>query len=171
MRTGVLASLAVLALLVLLAPANAADDGCEKFAWSLARERAWFAASDKVNVAAGATLATLPKAALAIRLQPASQAAFELTPERKPRLEQWFGGTVRFPALERSGIYQVTLSDEAWIDIVQDGRYARSVGSTGRSDCPGLRKSLRLELGSAPFTLQVSGVPSDAIVVAISPSE
>ncbi|MGE9008024.1 hypothetical protein ACO2JO_05550 [Leptospira interrogans] len=157
--------------LAMLTQARAADDGCEKFAWSLARERAWFAASDKTSVASGATLAAFPKVAIAISLRPAGEAVFEMPPERKPRIERWFGGSVRFPATERPGIYQVTLSEDAWIDIVQDGRYARSVGSTGRSDCPGLRKSLRLELGATPFTLQVSGVPSDAIVVAISPSE
>ena len=160
-----------LTLMAMLTPASAADDGCEKFAWSLARERAWFAASDRVSVAPGATLSAFPKAAIAISLQPAGQAVFELPPERKPRIERWFGGAVRFPAAERPGIYQLTLSDDAWIDIVQDGRYARSVGSTGRRDCPGVRKSLRLELGATPFTLQVSGVPSDAIVIAISPAE
>ena len=158
-------------LLALVTQARAADDGCDKFAWSLARERAWFAASDKASVASGATLTAFPKTAIAIRLRPAGEAAFEMPPERKPRIEKWFGGAVRFPATERPGIYQVTLSEDAWIDVVQDGRYARSVGSTGRSDCPGLRKSLRLELGSSPFTLQVSGVPSDAIVIAISPAE
>lgn len=160
-----------IALLALLRPASAADEGCEKFAWSLARERTWFAASDKASVTSGATLAAFPKTAIAIRLQPAGEAVFELPPERKPRIEQWFGGSIRFPAAERPGIHQVTLSADAWIDIVQDGRYARSVGSTGRSDCPGLRKSLRLELGAAPFALQVSGVPTDAIVIAISPAE
>lgn len=140
-------------LVALLERASAAVDGCEKFAWSLARERALMAASDKSNVAAGETLAAFPKGAVVIRLQPASQTAFELPPERKPRLDRWFGGTVRFPALGRSGVYQVTLSKEAWVDIIQDGRYARSIGSSGRSDCPGLQKSVRLELGFAPFAL------------------
>jgi len=59
----------------------------------------------------------------------------------------------------------VTLSDEAWVDAVQD---VRSVGSTRRSDCAGLRKSVRLDLGIAPFVLQISGVASDLIAVAIS---
>jgi hypothetical protein len=158
-------------LLALLRSADASADGCEKFAWSLAREQAWVAAPDKAIIAAGQTLAALPKAAVVIHLQPASQAVFELPPERKPRSDQWFGGTVRFPAVERPGIYQVTFSDDAWIDIIQDGRYARSVGSTGRSDCPGLRKSVRLELGPAPFALQISGVASDGIVIAIGPVE
>jgi hypothetical protein len=53
-------SLVALALLALLGPAKAADDGCEKFAWSLARERAAFAATGKTTIAAGETLAALP---------------------------------------------------------------------------------------------------------------
>ena len=116
---------------------GAADDGCEKFAWSLARERAAFAAPDKTTIAAGETLAALPAGALVIRLQPGAQASFDMPPERKPRTEQWHGGMVRLPALAKPGIYQITLSDDAWIDVIQNGRYARSVGSTGRSDCPG----------------------------------
>ena len=158
-----------IALIALFEPANAADDGCEKFAWSLARDRAAFAATDKTTVASGETLSALPSGALVIRLQPAAQASFAMPPERKPRSEQWHGGMVRFPALPKSGIYQITLSDDAWIDVIQNGRYARSVGSTGRSDCPGVRKSVRLDLGEGEFVLQVSAVVPDTIAVAISP--
>ena len=100
-------------------------------------------------------------------MQSGAEAAFAKPPERKPQAERWFGGAIRFPSLEKPGIYQVTLSEEAWIDAVQDDRYARSVGSTGRSDCPGLRKSVRLDLGAAPFVLQIGGVTSDSIAVAI----
>ena len=161
-------SLIVLALLALLGPA-AADDGCEKFAWSLARERAAFAAADKITIAAGETLAALPAGALVIRLQPGAQAAFEMPPERKPRTEPWHGGMVRLPALPKPGIYQITLSDDAWIDVIQNGRYARSVGSTGRSDCPGVRKSVRLDLDAAPVVRQVSGVAAATSAVTIGP--
>src|SRR5919197_6204468 len=151
-------SFAAIALIARLGPANATDDGCEKFAWSLSRERAALAASDKATVAAGETLNALPAGALVIRLQPAAQASFAMPPERKPRTEQWHGGMVRLPALPRSGIYQITLSDDAWIDMIQNGRYARSVGSTGRSDCLGVRKSVRLDLDASPVVLQLSGV-------------
>ena len=73
--------------------------------------------------------------------------------------------------MEKPGIYQVKLSGEAWLDDVQDGRYARSVGSTGRCDSPGLRKCVRLDLGVTPFVLQFSGVAEGAIVVAIGARE
>jgi hypothetical protein len=163
--------LAAIALLALVTSANAADDGCEKFAWSLARERAAFAAADKASVTSGETLSVLPAGALVIRLQPGAQASFEMPPERKPRTEQWHGGMVRLPALAKPGIYQITLSDDAWIDVIQNGRYARSVGSTGRSDCPGVRKSVRLDLDASPVVLQVSGVAPDTIAVTIGAVE
>jgi hypothetical protein len=142
-----------LVLMALVFTASAAEDGCEKFAWSLAKERGWFAASDLPSIRAGEALDAIPSGAFTIRLEPASEASFALPPERKPKSDAWFGGMMRLPP-PRAGLYQVTLSQDAWIDIVQDGRYARSVGSTGRGDCPGLRKSVRLELGATPFVLQ-----------------
>ena len=164
LRPGLLAAI----LIASLAPA-AADDGCEKFAWPLARERAALAAPDKTTATAGDTLTSLPAGALVIRLQPGAQASFERPPERKPRIETWHGGTVRLPALAKPGIYQITLSDDAWVDVIQNGRYARSVGSSGRSDCPGVRKSVRLDLEAGPVVLQVSGVAPDTIAIAIGP--
>jgi hypothetical protein len=118
--------LIALALFALLGPAAAADDGCEKFAWSLARDRAAFAAPDKTTIAAGETLTALPAGALVIRLQPGAQASFAMPPERKPKTEQWHGGMVRLPALAKPGIYQITLSGRA------QERSARSRRQPGR---------------------------------------
>lgn len=165
-RLGVVAA----ALAALLAPAVAAD-GCDKFAWPLAREQLLLATADNPVVKAGETLVAIPKTAFTLHLLSAAEATFVMPPERKPKSERWYGGLISLAAPEKPGIYQVTLSEEAWIDIVQDGRYARSVGSTGRSDCPGLRKSVRLELGATPFVLQISGVSSDSIAIAITARE
>lgn len=162
-------TLSILALGATAAPAIA-EDGCDKFAWPLARERMLLMAASKATVKAGDALASLPPEAVTLHLQPNNEAAFALPPERKPKAEKWSGGLIRLPAPDKSGIYQITLSDEAWIDVVQDGRYARSVGSTGRSDCPGVRKSVRFELSAAPFVVQVSGVIANAIAVALSPA-
>jgi hypothetical protein len=161
---------AIAVLAVLLGSARA-EDGCDKFAWPLAHERALFAATGKPSVKAGETFAAIPKDAFVLRLQAGADAGFAMPPERKPKSEKWFGGIVRLPALDKPGIYQVTLSEEAWIDVVQDGRYARSVGSSGRSDCPGLCKSVRFQLGAAPFVLQLSGTTSDSVAVAIGARE
>jgi len=161
--------IAAAALLAMLGRAFA-DDGCDKFAWPLAHERTLLAAPDKPALKAGDTLPALPQSAFTLALQPAAEARFEMPPERKPRGERWFGGMVRLPAPDKAGIYQVALSEEAWIDVVQDGRYARSVGTSGRSDCPGLRKSVRFEVTATSIVLQVSGVTSEAISVVVGPS-
>ena len=165
--------LSIAILVAFLAPAGAAEDpaGCGKFAWKLERERAWFAAADKLAVSAGDRLAAVPSSAFVVRLQPGGQASFALPPERTPKSPGWFGGAVWFPSVERAGTYQVTLSDEAWIDLVQDGRYAHAVGNSMRHDCPGMRKSVRLELAPGPFVLQLSGAAADTITVAFGPSE
>jgi hypothetical protein len=164
-------ALIIVASLAITATAAAQEpSGCDKFAWDLGRERAWFAAADKPEVSSGDTLAALPTGAVVIRLKPVADAAFDLPPERTSRTGP-FGGIVRLPSLARPGIYQVTLSDDAWLDIIQNGRYARSVGSSGRRDCPELRKSVRFELGSAPVSLQVSGLASQTITFAIVPRE
>ena len=165
--------LLIAALMSLLVPASAAEDGCGKFAWPLAREQALLAAADKAERESGSRHSRpSPKTAFVVNLQPGAEAAFAMPPERKPQ----GGALVRrrdpvSPRLEKPGIYQVTLSEEAWIDVVQDDRYARSVGSTGRGDCPGLRKSVRLDLGAAPFVLQISGVTSELVDVAVGARE
>jgi hypothetical protein len=155
--------------LALAAPAFA-EDGCGRFAWTLSHERAQLAATPTMDAKAGDTLSGLPRTALVLHLAPAEAAKFALPPERSPRAATWFGGALSLPAPEKAGIYQVTLSEEAWVDLVQDGRYVHSVGSTGRSDCPGVRKSVRFDLAAAPFVLQVSGVATDKIGLVVAPA-
>ena len=146
-----------------------ADDGCDKFAWPLTQERQQLAAAQTMAAKAGDTLLSLPRTAIVLHLATANDAKFTMPPERKPKAAAWFGGALSLPAPAKAGIYQITLSDEAWIDVVQNDRYARSVGSTGRSDCSGVRKSVRFELTAAPFVLQLSGVTSDNIALTIAP--
>jgi hypothetical protein len=159
---------AAIALIAASAASARAEDGCDKFAWSLAPERAAFA---KVQSEPAADVVKLDMtAALAVRLKlhADNELKFVMPPERKPKAEHWSGAVVQFSAPPRAGIYQVTLSDEAWIDVVQNGRYAREVGHSGRGDCPGVRKSLRLELAAEPFALQLSGAQVEAITVSVN---
>jgi hypothetical protein len=150
-------------VLVLLATSGAAiaDDGCGKFAWPVARDRAALRAPNLPMVPSGSAIDS--KRAFRLGLLPAEQANYAMPPERKPRIEDWRGGVVHLAAPPRAGVYQLTLSQDAWVDMLQAGRYARSVGSSGRSDCPGLRKSVRFELTAAPIVVQISGVTADTI--------
>jgi hypothetical protein len=118
---------------------------------------------------AGDTLAAWPEAAMLLQLQSGSGATFAQTPERKPRHTDWFGGLVHLPAPPKPGLYQITLSADAWVDVIQDGEFVRSAGSTGRGDCPGVRKSIRLPINGSPVTLQFSDVTVPSIAVVIAP--
>ena len=137
---------------------------------SISSERGWFATIDKPTVHAGHKLSAIPTGAFVLQLEPAGSVSFELPPERKPKGETWFGGTVSLPAPAMGGIYQITISDDAWIDIVQEHNFVRSAGSTGRSDCTGLRKSVRLDLRALPFVLQFSGAVVPVITLSVSPA-
>lgn len=69
--------------------------------------------------------------------------------------------------MTKPGRYQVTLSHEAWIDIVQAGAYRPSGEFSGVHGCPGLRKSVRFEFSAAPLVLQLSGASAPVIKIAI----
>jgi hypothetical protein len=110
----------------------AAEDGCDRFAWPVQQERTALLAPGQPEVSTGETLSAMPRQAFSLHLAPMADARFVMAPERKPKDDASYGGAVLLPAPPASGIYQVALSQDAWIDIVQNGRYARSVGSSGR---------------------------------------
>lgn len=158
--------------LALAGPAWAQDNSaCATFKWPLAVEKSWFEAGDLPNVASGTERAELAEGALTVTLKPATEVAFTLPPEGKPKPDKPMGALLTFARVAKPGRYQVTLSDEAWIDIVQDGAYRPSLEFSGVHGCPGLRKSVRFELSEAPLMLQLSSASAQRIKVAIRPVE
>ncbi len=158
-----------LLLIVAALPARADDaTGCDKFKWSVARERAWFAAGVK-PVAAGADIAMADQG-YAVSLVPDEAAGFVAPPERKPKPGA-FGGVLKIASLPKAGLYEVTLSDEAWIDVVQDGASVKSSDFSGQKNCPGVRKSVRFDLAAGAATVQISNAAAASIQVAIAPAQ
>jgi hypothetical protein len=142
-------------------------DACDHFKWSVARERGWFAGEVK-PAAAGATIVV--GQAYGVVLEPADSIVFRLPPER-PLKPGGFGATLEVANIDRPGLYQITLSDEAWIDVIQGEAKLKSVGFTGQKDCPGLRKSVRFNLAAGPLSVQISDATRDAIGLAIAPAQ
>lgn len=143
---------------------------CERFAWSVERERAMFSGSELPKVQSGGALPTGTQAAL-IQLRPAGEVDFAIAVEKalKPGT---FGAVVKIEAPVRPGVYQVTLSEEAWVDVSQDGAHPLSaLGHTGRRSCPGLRKSVRFDLKGEPALVQITGAETDTLKLAISPAD
>ena len=150
------------------APSLADDAACKSFKWDLSREQGWLQTSPPA-LASGATLAKAEGAA-ALLLSPVDGFAFAVAPEHKPAAGS-FGAILSLPALDKAAIYQVTLSDEGWIDVIQDGASVKSGAFSGAKGCPGLRKSVRFDLKPGPVTLQITGVKAQTINVAIGPAD
>ena len=100
-----------------LAGPAAGGDGCGRFGWPLTREIELF--SDGYMPAVEASSWLPREGAFTLILAPVSSAFYLVTPERGR--DDGFGGIVTLQWIA-AGRYQVTLTDDAWIDVVQDER-------------------------------------------------
>jgi hypothetical protein len=164
--------LAVALLLVSIAPAVAAEEpsGCDKYKWSIAHERAALTAPDRAKLTSGSEVAAMPSTGMILSLRTPSEAKLPSPPERAPK-DGTFAGFTSFKSTPKAGIYTISLSAGAWVDVVQDGHFLKPKAFSGATDCDGIRKTMKYELTASPFVLQVSGAKEDAISIAILPSE
>lgn len=164
---------ATTAFLVTVAASSAAvaaePSGCDKFKWDIARERAALTAADREKLVSGAEMAVIPATGIVLELRPTADAKLAMPPERAPR-DGSFAGLTRIAGAPKAGVYTISLSAAAWIDVVQDGKILKPAGFSGATDCDGIRKTMKYELGSKPFVLQVSGAPENAISIAVLPA-
>ena len=164
----------LLIALVLLgtAPAWAAEEpsGCDKFKWPIERERAALTAPDRVKLLSGGELTTPPATGISLTLVSPADAKLPTPPERAPK-EGTFAAYMNFKNAPKAGLYTISLSAGAWIDIVQDGHALKPKGFSGATDCDGIRKTMKYELSASPFVVQVSGARENTLSVAILPSE
>ena len=91
----------LVSLLVLLAlsGAAAAREGCDRFAWPVAKERAALTTPNLPMVPSGTQFGWAR--AFRLALLPADKAEFAMPPERKPRIENARGGVFHVPAPAR----------------------------------------------------------------------
>jgi hypothetical protein len=158
---------ATLLLVGTAAAASAQTDGCAGFKWSVEREKQAFAAQPP-TIASGAAYA--PGAAAAVTLSPQDQVAYSVKPRRAPKSTPAYGAELT-SLVTQAGTYQATLSEDAWIDLVQGGKVLRSSGFSGKTGCPGLRKSLRFQLQTGPLTVTISDSPASTVKLDILPVE
>jgi hypothetical protein len=154
------------------APAWAAEEpsGCDKFKWNIDHARAALTAPDRVKLASGGEVAALPSTGMTLALRPPADANLPTPPERAPK-EGTFAGFASFKTAPKAGLYTISLSTGGWIDVVQDGHALKPKAFSGATDCDGIRKTMKYEIGASPFVLQISGTREDSISVAILPSE
>jgi hypothetical protein len=165
-------SLLVALLLLGAAPAFAAEEpsGCDKFKWPVDRERAALTAPDRAKLASGSEQAALPSSAITLALVAPCEAKLPSPPERAPK-DGTFAGFASFKAAPKAGLYTISLSAGAWVDVVQDGHFLKPVAFSGATDCDGIRKTMKYELSAQPFVLQISGAKENSVSIAILPAE
>lgn len=150
---------------------NQPKGGCGKFGWPVTRELSFFAKTDNPTVATPATRPALPEGALVLELEADGEASLPMPPERRSRSGNGYGGAVSFGAVPRAGLYQITLSEDALLDVIQSGKYLRKAASHMRRDCPSIRRSIRVTLGAGPLVLQFGGVEMPTVTIAVAPVE
>jgi hypothetical protein len=153
----------LLAALALAAAVPARAD-CEHFKWSVADERTWFASAAPLPPETGEA-----KLGAGYAVALSKDVKLPVAPERAPA-QGSYGAVLNVPQLD-AGPYQVTVSAEAWIDVVQNGARVKSSAFSGQHDCQEVRKSVRFPLAAGPATLEISNAKADHIMVAISPAK
>ena len=167
-----LAAVGLLAIAATAAPGLARaqeqeGSGCSGFKWPLDLERAALGRSDKPSLANGGALAL--NVATTLELQPLASAELPEAPERAPKSARLFAGHFTLAAPAKPGVYKITISAPAWIDVLDGGNYLHPTAFTGATGCEGARKSVKFDLPSRPLALQFSGVEGDLIAVIVSP--
>ena len=153
----------------LVLPALAQEPvGCDKFRWSLDKERATLTGTDLPKVASGSEVKWPLPFATMVALVPLVDAKLPIAPERLPKSQDTFGGSIQIGAPVKAGTYRITLSSAGWIDVVQDGHRVRSTAATGATGCEGVRKSVKFELAASPFAVQLTGIEANTIGLVIS---
>ncbi len=166
MQSQVLLGAALLALVVASSPTRAEEPvGCDKFKWPIVREQAALAAADKQSIAPESALA--PGTAALVHLAPVEQAHFALEPQRTPAAAS-NAAVLKFTA-PAAGVYTVSLSAGAWIDLIQDGAALKPLAFSGVRECPHIRKSLKFQLAPQEALIQISNVAEREISVVVMP--
>jgi hypothetical protein len=152
--------------------ARAAEEpsGCDKFKWSIDREKAALTAPDRIKLVSGGELTALPSTGVTLALRPPADANLPSPPERAPK-EGTFAGFANIKAAPKAGLYTISLSAGGWVDLVQDGHFLKPKGFSDATDCDGIRKTMKYEISAKPLLLQVSGTKEDSISIATLPSE
>ena len=166
------ATFSIALLLLGSVPAWAAEEpsGCDKFKWPIERERAALTATDRVKLTSGGELAALPATGMTLALQAPADAKLPTPPERAPK-DGTFAGFTSIKTAPKAGIYTVSLSAGGWVDLVQDGHFLKPKAFSGATDCDGIRKTMKYQIGASPLVMQVSGTRENSISIAILPSE
>jgi hypothetical protein len=140
--------------------------GCDKFKWPVEREMGALRTPNMQQVKSGTKVAAIPFVGTLLLIQSGS-ANLPKAPEREPK-DDTFSGYLAVTDL-KPGAYSISLSDVAWVDVVEHDHFLKAKAHSGVQGCEGIRKVLQFELKGA-IVIQISGAPTLHLNVAVLPA-
>jgi hypothetical protein len=107
----------------------------------------------------------MPGHAYALSLSPVTQVVYPVAAD-KPPMAGTFGGLLSLK-ITAAGTYSVALNDKAWIDIVKDGTFVRSVAHDHGPACTTVRKAVDFTLEPGLYAIQIASAPTADLKLAI----
>ena len=163
----------MLGVLVAAAPLGQAAEpamvaGCSGFRFDLDHELKLFATDpQKIDVSSGPARIE-GETLYAALLKPQADVHFKVAPEKLMVADGSYAGLFQIDA-GRFARLRVTLSEAAWVDVIDDdGRPLQSVQHTGSHDCKLLRKSVEFAIEPGRPIIQISGSTVQEIRLAVS---
>lgn len=101
-----------------------------------------------------------------VALHPTRQVRYVSQPE-KPGGSVAHGGMVAL-SITALGRYQVSLSSDAWLDMLKDGAAQRSVAHAPGPKCSPIRKTVIFSLRPGTYVLQISANADPAVTVMVT---
>ena len=153
----------VACIVPILAAVDAAAQGesCRNFSWSIGRSIDLF---DEPLPTVESGQALPKEGAFAVVLKPVADVIYLTPPERGS--DGGLGGVVTIESLP-AGRYQIALSDDGWVDALQDNKRLPELASSRTRECPGVLHSIEVEVQSQPLTLQIGGAHVRRINIAV----
>jgi hypothetical protein len=149
-------------------PARAAGAGCDAGKWPLSAIQARFAGT-LPTIANGDALPALGAPAL-VALSAQADVKFPHAPGRAAKANPAYAAVVKLGP-EPAGVYQITVSDGAWIDLAENGDLVGQSGYVRRRTCPGVDKSIRFKTGGGPLAIEISGAYARTIKIEAARAE
>ncbi|RKF21819.1 homogentisate 1,2-dioxygenase [Altericroceibacterium spongiae] len=134
----------------------------ELAAWTY-QGNAWTSATDLSN--AQDVPVTLGQTADAT-LHPTPEMDFPVAAE-KPGTNEDFGGLAKI-TVKKAGTYRVALGDDAWIDIISEGKALPSSAHAHGPACSTIHKMVDFQLVPGHYILQLAGSPTDKMPVLVT---
>ncbi len=108
---------------------------------------------------------SLPKEGVfALRLRPVGDVIYPVQPERG--IDGGYGGIVTLENIP-AGRYRIVLSEEAWVDVIQEFVRLPLISVRHVSGCPGTRQSVHVDVKGEPLTLQFGGATTSKVKIAV----